>query len=309
MTGRTDFITDACWEDVWTIWYILVDDAYQTLETHYGAWRRRGPQPVLHDSEVITMALIVDTWFHGHEALGLAFLRQYHPTLFPHLPSEGHFNERRTLLGPLIDQIRRLLTHHYGLIDPDNPDRLIDSAPIPICTYRRARQNQTVTGSEYFGVMSTRGAKLFGMRLHLTTTTDQVIDDWLLAPASHHDSQVMPALFEQLDERVVLGDGAYHNPAVEPVLAEHQVVVYAPPRRDNRKRPPWPQAMRRFVGRVRREIETALSILTTVFDVERPGSRSLAGLVCRISTRLLAYNLCFLTGALLVQLDTNKTPN
>jgi hypothetical protein len=36
MTGRTDFITEACWEDVWTIWYVLVDDAYQALERHYG---------------------------------------------------------------------------------------------------------------------------------------------------------------------------------------------------------------------------------------------------------------------------------
>jgi len=36
-----------------------------------------------------------------------------------------------------------------------------------------------------------------------------------------------------------------------------------------------------------------LSVLTTVFDIERPRSRSLAGLVCRISTRLLAYNLWF----------------
>jgi len=53
-----------------------------------------------------------------------------------------------------------------------------------------------VTGSDYFGVMKSRGAKLFGLRLHLTTTTGQVVDDWLLAPAAPHDSQVMPAFFE-----------------------------------------------------------------------------------------------------------------
>jgi hypothetical protein len=118
MTGRTDFITDACWEDVWLIWYVLVDDAYHMLERHYGAWRRRGPTPVLSDSEVITVALIIDTWFHGHEALGLAFLRCYHPTLFPQLPPHGWFNARRTILGPLIDQVRRVLTHHHALIAP-----------------------------------------------------------------------------------------------------------------------------------------------------------------------------------------------
>jgi len=53
------------------------------------------------------------------------------------------------------------------------------------------------------------------LRLYLTTTTDQVVDDWLLAPASYHNNQVMPALFEQVSERVVLGDGAYDNPGLK----------------------------------------------------------------------------------------------
>lgn len=304
MAGRTDFITDADWELVWLIWYVLVDDAYQALEQHYGAWRRSGPDPSFSDSEVITVALIIDTWFHGHEALGLAFLRRYHPSLFPQLPPDGWFNQRRTRLGPLIDQVRRLLTHHHGLIASDDPNRLIDSAPIPLCTYTRAKDNRTLNGSEYFGVAPSKGAKLFGLRLHVITTTNQVVDEWLLAPASYHDSQVMPVLFEQASERLALGDGAFHNPVSEPVLREREVIVYAPPRRDTRKRPPWPEPVRRLLGRVRRQIETAFSVLTTVFDIERPGSRSLMGLVSRISTRLLAYNLCFITQRLLVPLCT-----
>ncbi|MDW8214586.1 MAG: IS982 family transposase [Roseiflexaceae bacterium] len=299
MTGMTDFITTARWEDVWTIWFVLVDDAYQALERRYGRWRRTGPAPVFHDSEVITVALIIDTWFHGHEALGLAFLRQYHPTLFPHLPSDGWFNQRRTRLGPLIDQIRQVITQQYGGVSGADPDRLADSAPIPVATYQRARANRTVTGSAYFGVMNRRRAKLFGFRLHLTTTTHGVVDAWVLAPAAIHDSQALPALVEDAACQALLGDGAYHNPTAAPVLAARQVA--APPRRDSRKREPWPAELRRWVGKVRRRIETALSVLTVVFNIECPHARSLQGLVCRISTRLLAYNLCFITGALLAQ--------
>lgn len=305
MAGRTDFITDEKPEDVWLIWYVLVDDAYQALEAFHGAWRTRGPAPIFSDSEVITVALIIDTWFHGHEALGLSFLRHYHHTAFPKLPPDGWFNARRTLLGPLMEQVRRFLTRHHNLIAADDPDRLIDSLPIPVCTYNRARENQTVNGPEYFGVMKSRGAKLFGLRLHVTTTTEQVIDDWLLAPASHHDSQVMPALLEGTTGCLLLGDGAYNNPTFEPLFSQRDVTVYSPPRRDNRSRTPWPQPVRRFIGRVRRRIETVFSVLTTVFDIERPRSRSLKGLVSRVCTRLLAYNLCFLTQPLLVQLRTS----
>ena len=232
MTGRTDFITTAPWEDIMLVWYVLIDEADQTLEAQTGAWRQRGPAPIFTDSEVITVALVVDTFLAGREELGLAFLRQYHADLFPALPSNGGFNQRRTPLGPLIDQIRRLVTQQHGLITETDRVRLLDSAPIPITTYTRGKDNRTVNGSDYFGVAPSKGAKLYGFRLHLTATTDQVVDDWLLAPASYHDSTVMPAMFEQAHALLVLGDGAFHNPAWEPVgHARQQIEIVAPPGR------------------------------------------------------------------------------
>jgi len=53
---------------------------------------------------------------------------------------------------------------------------------------------------------------------------------------------------------------------------------------------------------LRRNIQTALSILTVVFHLKRPNARSLQGLVSRISTRILAYNLCFLMDNYFAQL-------
>jgi hypothetical protein len=142
--------------------------------------------------------------------------------------------------------------------------------------------------------------------LHVTTTLGQVVDDWLLAPASLHDSTPMSGVFEQAHDLLVLGDGAFHSPTLEPVLVEkHRVESIAPPRKDTRKRQPWSKAKRKWIGRVRRKIETAFSVLQTVFRIEQPNARSLAGVICRISTRLLAYNLCFVTANLLVQLRTN----
>jgi hypothetical protein len=127
-----------------------------------------------------------------------------------------------------------------------------------------------------------------------------------LAPASLHDSTPMNAVFEQAHDLLVLGDGAFHNPTLEPVLGEkHRIEPLTPPRKDSRKREPWSKAKRSWIRRMRRNIETAFSVLQTVFHIEQLQARSLAGVICRISTRLLAYNLWFLTGALLVQLRTN----
>ena len=36
MIGLTDYITEYRWDDIFTIWYVLVDDAYQHLVTCVG---------------------------------------------------------------------------------------------------------------------------------------------------------------------------------------------------------------------------------------------------------------------------------
>jgi hypothetical protein len=59
-----------------------------------------------------------------------------------------------------------------------------DSAPIPVCTYKRSWHCATLAGLEYYSVMPTRKAKLSGQRLHLTTALTQVIDLWLLVLAA-----------------------------------------------------------------------------------------------------------------------------
>lgn len=51
MAGRTDFTTEAGWENVWLICYTLVDDTYQSLEKHYGVWRRTAPIPLFSASK------------------------------------------------------------------------------------------------------------------------------------------------------------------------------------------------------------------------------------------------------------------
>jgi hypothetical protein len=299
MIGLTDYITEARWADIFLVWYVLVDDAYQALVQQVGRLRQRGPEPTFSDSEVITVALISESYFDGHEELTLSFLRQYHADLFPRLLDDSRFNRRRRALAMIIEAIRRLL--NGSLIEPEDAVRLVDSAPLPV-TYMRSNQCLTVQGAEYCGGMVSRRAKLFGMRLHLTTTTDQVVDQWMLAPASYNEGTLAPALLEDAPPLWVLGDNAFHNPTSATWLQrQRHLTLVGIPRRDARQ--PWPAAVRRSLNRLRRRIESALSVLCTVFHLEHLGSRSLTGLLARIATRLLAYNLSFLTVVALRQLQ------
>ena len=53
MNGLTNYITEWKWCDIITTWYVLVDDAYQSVvENMPYPIRSRGPAPLMSDSEV-----------------------------------------------------------------------------------------------------------------------------------------------------------------------------------------------------------------------------------------------------------------
>jgi hypothetical protein len=95
-----------------------------------------------------------------------------------------------------------------------------------------------------------------------------------------------------------VGDNAFHNPMAKEWLAQHREIArVALPRRT--ARPAWPAPLHQQVNNIRRTIESALRVLCTVFHLERPGARSLAGLLSRITTQLFADPLSFVVWAFL----------
>lgn len=299
MSGQTECITEVDHETLLLVWYVLVDDAYKRLERLIGKWRRRGPEPQFTDSEVIVVGMVCDVFFAGKEEQGLAWIRQHLRHLFPRLPSNGRFNDRRTRLGRIIDRIREVILMEQMLLDPEDPYRIIDSAPIPLCTYQRGGECQSYDPNfeihDFAGFSGKDNAMFMGYRLVAIVSTGQVIDRWMLAPANFHDSITMGAMLEETYNSCLLGDGAYHHPWSEELAARRRnSIVLAPPRKDSRTQK-WSKDFRRIFSRLRRNIEAVFSTLSTAFHLGAPGSRSLKGFVCRVSTQILAHTLCLVT--------------
>lgn len=292
MNGLTNYITEIPWEETITTWYMHVDDAYQRICLKLSRpVRSRGPEPVLSDSEVITIALIIETFFQGHEEVGYAFVGQYLTGLFRNLIDLDRFNSRRRELVWLIEAIRRDL--RTQIIDPSDRVRIVDSAPVTLMTYTRGSRCKSVMGSEYFGVVTSKKGKFFGLRLHATVTTDQLIDEWLLAPASSTDAKVLDELVLDCRDLSLIGDKAYNDAELEQRLWRKRRIHLLPLRKDNQQNQ-WPDDFRRILGQVRHRVETVFSTLTTVFNIQRPRGRTLAGHVTRIATCVLAHTLSFL---------------
>lgn len=179
MNGLTKYITECPWEDTVTTWFVLVDDAYQRILAKRGRpFRSSGPAPAFTDSEVITVSLIIETFFHGNEELGYSFVWQYMSALFPRLLDLDRFNARRRELVGVIEAIRRDLRDRK--LNQADPVRLVDSAPVTVVTYTRGGRCKSVVGNEHFGVVTSKKGKVYGFRLHLTASVEQLIDEWVL---------------------------------------------------------------------------------------------------------------------------------
>ena len=291
MNGLTDYITHGPWAETITAWYVQVDEAYQRLIAKRGSpLRLRGPEPSFSDSEVITVSLVIETFFQGHEEVGYSFVRQYLADMFPKLLDLDRFNVRRRELIGVIEAIRR--DWRDQKLDRSDPVRLVDSAPVSLMTYTRGARCKSVMGSQFFGVVTSKKAKFFGLRLHLSVTVEQLIDEWLLAPASIPDPQVLDELVLDCRGLTLIGDKIYNDSELEERLWRKRGIRLLPLRKDNQKKQ-WPQDLQRLLGRLRHRVETVFSTLTTVFNLQRPRGRSLAGHVVRIATCILAHTLSF----------------
>lgn len=301
MKGLTDYITESTWEAILTVTFVLIDDECQALREQFFPNRKYAPskQPQFHDSEVITVALLGEMVFGGDEDKTLHFIRQYHKAMFPKLLDSSRFNRRRHSLAEMMEAIRCRLRDKWRAQHPLNAEeanlRLVDSAPIPICTYTRGRRCQSVPlewRDEWFGVCTSKKSKFFGARCHLTSTLDQMVDTWLLAPGSYEDRKPVIALLEERQAIQLITDKGYLSEELEERLwtvGEHLLLAL---RRKNQKEQ-WPAGIQKIIGRLRRGIETAFSVLTTVFTFEAPCSRSLSGLITRTTTKILAHTLSF----------------
>ena len=127
-------------------------------------------------------------------------------------------------------------------------------------------------------MVTSKKGKVFGLRFHTTTTVKQLIDQWLLAPASYPDVKVLEGWCGQHD-LVIIGDKGYVDADLEDRLWQTRRIQLLPLRRKNQKAQ-WPDDIRRILGRVRHRVETVFSTLTTVFSLESPRGRRSPAMSC-----------------------------
>lgn len=279
------------YEDYLLCLFYLIDSELKALNLSV---RRRGPDPRLHDSEVITMEL-------AGEFLGIdtdkgiwQYFRRHHGREFPALLQTDRTRFARHAAD--LWHVKQLLQERIATLLPSQdpvcgqPLALFDSFPLRVCRFKRAPQHKLFRGVAAYGRDPTGEQLFFGFRVHLRCTDRGFCAAATLAPANVTD---WPMVFELLPPQggVGIGDRNDWNPRERDRLHEKGLALYAPFRKESSDPTPQRSAM---LTRLRQIIEPVIGQLATRFNCQRTWARDLWHLCSRLTRKLLSHTTAVL---------------
>ena len=248
-------------------------------ETHFpnAETRRRGPVPNCPDSDILAVAWLLEYIAEDSERSGYPRIQAELKTVFPTLPERSRFNRRRRNLSTASEKLRQHLTRYLPMPDVF----IVDSFPMPICDFKRAKTSRSdlkwadATGMlATYGTAATKGlGKFLGFRGHLITTVAGLPIDFAIASADIDDREVLPLLCQRRQYPILLGDKGYISESLQDELLETENTCVLPTLRRNQKQQ-YSESFRKLQVRLRRRIETTIGQLTDRYVHWRPHLRT-----------------------------------
>jgi hypothetical protein len=162
--------------------YSIIEDIMSSVghKSHYHAQ--------VSDAEVLMMAVVAAMYFQNHHERTLFVMKAMRyitkPISISRFSRRVHALAAAGWLGYILEVLGQVFTQGEAFI--------IDSIPVPVCKYVRARRCRKINGSlawarAYFGRCAAKSWRFFGWRLHLVCTPAGVPVAFQMLPASWHD--------------------------------------------------------------------------------------------------------------------------
>ena len=268
--------------------FCLTDDLLRDMQASGIKLRARGPAPTLADSEVVTMELVGELIGLDEERAIFTYFRRHHTALFPKLAGlhRVSFTRQAANLWAVKEQLwQRLLDQ----VKHDEEVSIIDSFPMPVCRFARAKRCKRFAGEAAFGYDAIAKQTFYGFRAHVRIAWPGVIVACELAPANVHDLSMVNELTEQA-RGYLLGDRNYWSPDQRGTLAQRGLALLTPEKSRKREQKPWPLSL----VQMRRRIETVFSQLVERYSAKKVWARDRWHLVSRWWRKVLSHTVAVL---------------
>jgi hypothetical protein len=266
--------------------YCLVCDYYQMVKDKFKI-RHGGFAPALTDEEVITIEICGEYFKLNKDQDIFDYFQAHYQEEFPQLRERTLFVRQAANLWQVKAAIQRLLVIHSG--QADDPVQAIDTLPLPICVYTRARRERCFKPEADYGYCAAKQMEYYGFKLGLRIARSGMITYYPLLPARPHDIQFLAELVENFSGTVP-ADKGFIDALRHALLQERQGVMVITPARKNMTET-VPFQLRKLCQRWRKRIETVGSQLTERFAIEHIRVRDLWHFQHRLIRKILAHTV------------------
>ena len=270
-----------------TTLYTIVDDWYQDNAPRLLPGKA-GAKPLFSDSEVMTLSLAQHWLGISGEREFLRSVRNNHLPLFPRLITQSQFNRRARGLCWLLNTLRQHLVARMGIAG--TPCQLVDGTSVQVRHWRRFGKGHLLLPEAALGYCAAKRETFYGFRLLALTTLDGVVVAWDLFAANADEREAAQELLGNCRDLSVLGDKGFLDQRRQAVLQEDQGLLLLTPKRRNQREqnaPAWDALM----NRARRLIETTFAQAKGTFGLEKPGARSVWGILSRVIAKITGLTL------------------
>jgi hypothetical protein len=246
-----------------------------------------GKKPIFFDTKVITLSLAAEFLSIDSENRLFVFLNESAFFKSHNIIDRSCFNRRRKHLLPYY---KTVLDYLSEVIAPHEDAFIIDSFPIQICRFARAKRSiickENFDTAPDYGYCAAQKNTYFGYKLHALCGISGVFKHFDLSKASIYDGLYLQDVKYNLSNCILLGDKAYIGEDIQLDLFNSSGIrLFTPKRKNQANFQPYPPILRKL----RKRIETIFSQLCDQFMIQRNYAKSFRGVAVRIISKIVAF--------------------
>ena len=247
---------------------------------------RRGRPELISDNQLLALMVAQMLLQCPSERVFLRRARRRLGHLFPYLPSQSSYNERCRALAPKLVLLWKAIAAET--LGAGDDLRLLDTTPLPCGQSVETTRRSQLAPWAGFGYSSAHSRRYWGFKLVLLCAPDGTVIDFGLVAANTGEREAALALLEAnpIEGATVICDKGFAGADFEAAVRELRAQLLRPSRTDEPDRPNPP------IGWIRQRIESIVNTLKDQLLLEHHGARTPAGLLARVTARILALCAC-----------------
>jgi len=264
--------------------YCRVDEALNNvLKTPL---RKRGFQPKLSDSEVITMEIVGEYLGKDQDKAIWRYFHHHWHEWFPNLGSRANFVKQSANLWAVKQSMQFYLANEMHALS--DTIHMADGFPMPVCKLTRVQQSCCFQGVASHSYCASKDEKYYGFEGHIVINTEGVICGYTFAPAHIDERDVVQDMTDDISG-LLLGDKGYIRPLLKEELLNQGINLQTPLRKNMKDSRPKEEVA--ALVSTRRLVETVIGQLAERFHIEKVRARDLWHLSNRFVRKILAHTM------------------